>query len=296
MKKFIIGVSGGPDSMALLDKYKNNIVAVCHVNYHDREDTNNDELLVKKYLSNYKNINLHIFDTSKDNIEKYKNIKNPQTYYRKIRYDFYKDIANKYNVKTCLIGHNKDDFIETAKMQLDLKKDLLYFGILKKSSYKDLIIYRPLINKWKIDLQKYCEKKGILLAVDYTNFSNIYKRNIIRKELKDWSQKQKNNFYIKIKFLNLINKVKYPFLNFLFKKWEKKSFDVSFIRKQSKKYSYRLWYLYFIKLNIRITQNKLLEINNFVLNYKGSNKKYRISSSAYLYIKNKKVIVEGLYE
>lgn len=46
-QKYLIAVSGGPDSMALLNKKKNLIKAVCHVNYHDREDTDNDERIVR---------------------------------------------------------------------------------------------------------------------------------------------------------------------------------------------------------------------------------------------------------
>jgi len=48
---YILGVSGGPDSMFLLDKMRclgfNFVVA--HVNYHKRTESNHDEKLVKKY-------------------------------------------------------------------------------------------------------------------------------------------------------------------------------------------------------------------------------------------------------
>ena len=46
---YIAAVSGGPDSMALLDIYKKNIKCVCHVNYNFRKDSSKDACIVRKY-------------------------------------------------------------------------------------------------------------------------------------------------------------------------------------------------------------------------------------------------------
>jgi tRNA(Ile)-lysidine synthase len=46
---YIAAISGGPDSMALLDIYKKNIKCVCHVNYNFRKDSSKDTNIVKKY-------------------------------------------------------------------------------------------------------------------------------------------------------------------------------------------------------------------------------------------------------
>ena len=50
-KRYVIGVSGGCDSMALLDMMvkKNYIVAIAHVNYNLREDTDEDYKVVHDY-------------------------------------------------------------------------------------------------------------------------------------------------------------------------------------------------------------------------------------------------------
>ena len=193
-KKYIIAVSGGPDSMALLNKKKKLVKAVCHVNYHDREDTDNDERIVKAYCNKY-NIPLYIIDTQKNNIDDYLNIKNPQTYYRKIRYDFFVNIANKLGVKKCLIGHHKDDVLESAFMQIEKNKKNLYLGIRKKSYYQSLLLVRPVLNKTKKELENYCKKMQIDYATDYSNFSDIYERNVVRKKLANYSKKELNKFY-----------------------------------------------------------------------------------------------------
>ena len=61
-KEVLIACSGGPDSMALLDMYKNKKkVIVCHINYHKRKTAKRDEnipLLVNqeqaKFIRNYR--------------------------------------------------------------------------------------------------------------------------------------------------------------------------------------------------------------------------------------------------
>lgn len=72
-KKYVIGVSGGPDSMCLLDKYKSKIVAVCHVNYHMRKSADRDELIVKNYCQknnlNYFSKNCFFTDNNRNNFQ-----------------------------------------------------------------------------------------------------------------------------------------------------------------------------------------------------------------------------------
>ena len=58
VKKYVVGVSGGPDSMCLLDKYKDKVVAVCHVNYQMRDSAKRDELIVKQFCLDH-NIPFH---------------------------------------------------------------------------------------------------------------------------------------------------------------------------------------------------------------------------------------------
>ena len=72
MKNALVAVSGGNDSLALLDilfnKKEYNLIAV-HVNYNYRDTAKRDELLVKNYCDN-KNIRLYILnlDSKKDKI------------------------------------------------------------------------------------------------------------------------------------------------------------------------------------------------------------------------------------
>ena len=81
---FLVAVSGGPDSMALLHKltcYKNKFV-VCHVNYKTRNESDYEENMVRSFCEN----NNIIFEYS---IVKENNITNFQDSARVFRYSFF---------------------------------------------------------------------------------------------------------------------------------------------------------------------------------------------------------------
>ena len=161
---YLAGISGGPDSMALLNKYKDVIKVVCHINYHKRKDSNEDMKIVQQYcLKN--NIIFECLNINDDYYEKTTE-KNFQTLARDLRYNFFVKIANKYKIFNLLIAHQFDDFLETAIMQQNKKSMNFYYGIKKINHYKNLIIYRPLINKTKKSLEKYCKEKNITYALD----------------------------------------------------------------------------------------------------------------------------------
>ena len=63
--KYIIGVSYGPDSMALLDLLLKNHYdfVVCHINYHLREESNEEQKNLENYLKLY-NIKYYVKEVS----------------------------------------------------------------------------------------------------------------------------------------------------------------------------------------------------------------------------------------
>jgi tRNA(Ile)-lysidine synthase len=181
MNKYIAGVSGGPDSMALLDLYKNEIAVVCHVNYNKRQSAKRDFSIVKNYCKSNK-IRFECLSVTKKICDKYQNFsKNFQNIARRIRYDFFKTIGKKNKINKVLIAHNLNDFVETAYMQSQRKSDSLYLGIKKENFINDLYIFRPLLSKYKSELTKYCDEHNIKYGLDETNELDIYERNRVRK-------------------------------------------------------------------------------------------------------------------
>lgn len=210
MKKYLAGVSGGPDSMAMLDLFKNDIEAVCFVNYFDRNDTYIDDEIVTNYCDK-NNIKLFKLEVTKEKYDSYK-INNFQNVCRQIRYQFYNEIASQLNLDTVLIAHNYDDFLETAYSQIIHNKKNLFLGIKSISNFQDIVIYRPLLNYRKDDLKKYCDSHNIDYIIDSTNSKDIYQRNIHRKILKNFSSDEMNNF---INYVNKYNKKNQEFINLL---------------------------------------------------------------------------------
>jgi tRNA(Ile)-lysidine synthase len=145
--KYIIAVSGGPDSMCLLDIYKENVALVCHVNYNKRPTAKRDENIVKQYCKMNK-IPLKVLNVTKKMYNEYAST-NFQNKARLIRYNFFLECGKKIKNTNLLVAHQLDDFVETAYMQKQRKSKSLFYGIKKENDILGLNITRPLLNKRK---------------------------------------------------------------------------------------------------------------------------------------------------
>ena len=190
-KKYIVGVSGGCDSMALLDMLvkAHYHVVVAHVNYHKREDSDVDMHLVEQYAKQHR----LIFECQE--VTTY-NKKNFQAQARDIRYQFYLDLLKKYQGYAVLLGHHHDDVLETIYMQKQTKRHHIYFGIKAKTLYQDAWVIRPLLQCRKTMLIDYCKKNGVPYHDDYTNFETYYYRDYVRNKIfNHMSEEEKDQLY-----------------------------------------------------------------------------------------------------
>lgn len=200
MKKenlYIIGVSGGSDSMALLDLLYNQDyrLVVTHVNYHYRHDSNVDQKIVEDYC-NKRNILFFVKEISKGDYNK----DNFQMQARDMRYDFYQEIADKYNCNEVVLAHHQDDVLENIYMQIERKNLKSYLGIKEVSYVKGLKIIRPLLELNKKQIIEYCKSNNVDYHDDYTNFQTEFKRDYVRnKILVDYSEDEKQALLIKAK-------------------------------------------------------------------------------------------------
>lgn len=263
-KKYIAAVSAGPDSMYMLHKFSSNIAIVCHVNYHDREDTNNDERIIRDFCEQ-KKIPIFVLDVKENdyiNISK----KNLQSKYRQIRFDFFEKIANEHNIKNIMIGHNIDDNIETMYMQLLKEKEPLFYGLKKHGFYNELNIFRPLLNKWKNNIYLMCIKHKIDFAFDYSNENLKFYRNYIRSILENIDIRDKQLFINVVNKYNDGNKNRNKQIQSIYNEWELQDFNTSYYINIKSTYRNNILYMYLTKFNIKkINGNKLKELNNFIL-------------------------------
>lgn len=173
----VVAVSGGPDSMALLDvvnKITNKIVCA-HVNHKVRIESENEALMVKEYCRQ----NNIIFEQA--NIDNYGN-DNFHKEARNFRYKFFEQLINKYNSKILLTAHHGDDLVETILMRIVRGSTLKgYSGFQKEVIKDDYTLIRPFISLSKIELIDYNENNNVPYAIDKSNYKNVYTRNRFRQ-------------------------------------------------------------------------------------------------------------------
>lgn len=272
----LVAVSGGPDSMFLLYKYRNKKIVVAHVNYHLRSNSNLDESIVRKFCQNYK-IPLEVLNvTSKPQ-------GNIQNWARNVRYDFFIKVAKKYRIKKLLTAHHKDDFLETALMQYRSKREPKYFGIKQKNKIFDLTIYRPLLHKFtKREIERFLHQHHIEYSIDESNLKMIYTRNKIRAELLKTAPSEKRQYYQWFLMSNKILEKKTRKVNALFKKWETLSFDTLFFKTQKRfkvELVFELVHKYF--KNVKLSKSKMENLIQFIESQKNS-QSFQLSHNQFL--------------
>ena len=187
-RKYLVGVSGGVDSMALLDmlvKKAYNVIVV-HYNYHFREDSDLDENLVRSYCQNH---HLPFYVRQGDKKEYQKG--NFEMLAREKRYAFYKEIGDLNGIDTIILGHHLNDHLETIVMQLQRHNTKGYLGIKEQSYVKNMQVVRPLLKLKKQQLIDYCTKNHLEYHEDYTNYDTRYTRNHVRHiDLKKYNEQE----------------------------------------------------------------------------------------------------------
>ncbi len=197
----IVGVSAGPDSMALLyilqelRKKMSFKIVVAHVNHNVRHESVEEA----QFLKNYCDKNNTIFEMM--TIKKYGD-DNFHNEARNIRYRFYESLINKYQANYLMTGHHADDLMETILMRIVRGSTLRgYGGFSNYVKMNNYAIVRPLITVTKDELKKFDENNNIPYRLDKSNFSEKYTRNRYRKNILPFLKEEDQNVHEKfIKF------------------------------------------------------------------------------------------------
>jgi len=198
----IVGVSSGPDSMALLHMLKNNLKCklVCaHINHNVRRQSDEEE----KYLKDYCNISNIIFESTKIDSYTKNNFENEA---REKRYIFYESLLKKYNSHNLFLAHHGDDLVETVIMKIIRGSNLEGYAGIKTYSYlENYKIIRPLLNLTKEDILKYNKEHNIKFYIDTTNEDITYTRNRYRKYILPLLKKEDKKVHLKfLKYSNTL--------------------------------------------------------------------------------------------
>lgn len=180
----IAAVSGGYDSLCMLNvlcnlqRLRGFEVCVAHINHMLRNEADSDEEFVIKEAER---LGVKAY-TKKINVGKYaeENKISFETAGRILRYGFFEEISKKYDDTVIATAHNANDSAESMLMHLMRGSGLTgLVGIRPKNEN----IIRPLIEAERIDIEKYCDEKGLVPRHDCTNDSDDYHRNDIRHNI-----------------------------------------------------------------------------------------------------------------
>ena len=191
--KLVLGVSGGPDSTAMLnvlneikDEIKFEIV-VAHINHMIREEAEADEEYVKN-MCNKLNVE---FYSKRIDVQKLANTNKAglEETGRKVRYEFFEEVLKNTKSNKIAIAHNKNDKAETVLMNI-----LRGSGIqgLRGIELKNKHYIRPLLECERNEIEDYCTQKNLNPRIDKTNFENEYTRNKVRNIVIPYIQKEFN--------------------------------------------------------------------------------------------------------
>lgn len=168
--KYLVAVSGGIDSMVLLDilfKHSPAQLVVAHVDHGVRPDSYRDELFVRRVASVYAlpYVSIRLGLAKKD-----------EAALRKARYAWLETTRRDQQADAIVTAHHQDDVLETTV--INLLRGTGWRGLSSLRSQPRLI--RPLLPMSKAGIIRYALDHGIEWREDSTNQDVRYLRNAVR--------------------------------------------------------------------------------------------------------------------
>lgn len=194
-ESFIVAVSGGPDSLCLLDllyllsKKYGFTLHVAHVNYRLRGvDSDLDEACVRERAAVYDLpiTVLHPKKTEANNLEEKLRI---------LRFRFFEELRVQKNATRIALGHHQDDQAETFLLRLLRGSGMSGLSAMRPKSNS---LVRPLLHMTRADILRYVQERNIEYRTDQSNSDQKYLRNKVRHDLLPFLEK---NYQPRIKQL-----------------------------------------------------------------------------------------------
>ncbi|WLR50918.1 tRNA lysidine(34) synthetase TilS [Bacillus tianshenii] len=214
----IVGLSGGPDSLALLHylyelKEKRNLYLVAvHLNHMFRgEEAEKDCIFVKHFCDS---IDIPIV-TEKIDVPAYqkKYHLNAQEAARKCRYQLYEKIMHRYDADKLALAHHGDDQVETVFMKMARGNVSSLKGMPVRRPFATGEIIRPFLPLSKDEIEEYCKKMKLQPRRDPSNEKPVYTRNRFRKTLLPFLKEENPKVHRNIQYISEVIEAEDAFLN-----------------------------------------------------------------------------------
>lgn len=168
---YIVAVSGGVDSVVLLDvlsKQADTEIVIAHFDHGIRPDSARDAQFVETLARRYG----YAFETMREELGESAS----EELARDRRYRFLRSVAHRHQ-GVIVTAHHADDAVETVA--INLMRGTGWRGL----AVLDSDVYRPLIDMTKRELIAYAKDHGLMWREDSTNASDAYLRNRLRRKM-----------------------------------------------------------------------------------------------------------------
>ena len=259
-KNFLLAVSGGRDSMALVNLFMKAEIkfAIAHFNHSTREgESDRDEFFVKDFcLRN--NITCYTEKINIKYLSKTSTNKNFHDLARNERYKWLRKLKKLYNYDFIVTAHHLDDNIETFIFKILRGSGTLGLsGIQQKNKW----VIRPLLHISRNEIDKFITENNIDNVEDSSNSKDIYTRNYIRHNIlpqfENIFENYRERISVTIENIHRSNVILNFFSKEYFERFERKYHDVIEIDKiafNENKLTVDLIYNYFFSFGFNYSQ------------------------------------------
>lgn len=181
----LVGVSGGPDSTALLHLLADRApgmrlrLGIAHLHHGLRPEADQDEEFVRRMALAR---GLPFYSRRADVRGRQRQMRvSLEEAARQVRYAFLEEISAQQGYAKIALGHHADDSAET--LLLNLLRGGGRLGLGGISAIREGKLIRPLILARRADIEAYNEARGIATVTDATNAETLHLRNRIRGRL-----------------------------------------------------------------------------------------------------------------
>jgi len=194
--RYLVGVSGGRDSVALLHSlvergYEQLIV--CHLNHQLRGRSSDADARFVKKLAAKCDVDLEMGSTNVCALAA-KHKMSIEVAAREARYKFFAQVARQRRTQTIFLAHHADDLIETFLINLFRGAGASGLSAIREISNRrigdvDLTIVRPFLGRWRNEIDRYVRKHRLKFREDASNKNLAPLRNRIRRRIIPYLEK-----------------------------------------------------------------------------------------------------------